>query len=79
MRKRIELKLTDTYPAVVIFDNFKAQKTERVLKLLEDHHIYSIMVLANCTDRLQPMDISVNKAAKHFCVNSFKHGMPMKC
>ena len=77
-RKRYELKLDDTHPALVIFDSFKAQTTDRVLKLLEDNHIYSIMVSPNCTDRLQPMDISVNKAAKHFLRDSFKLGIPTK-
>ena len=75
-RKRSELNLDDTHPALVIFDSFKAQTTERVLKLLEDNYIYSIMVPANCTDRLQPMDISVNKAAKHFLREQFT---PTRC
>ena len=40
IRKRYELKLDDTYPALVIFDSFKAQTTDRVLKLLEDMQSY---------------------------------------
>ena len=71
-KEKSELKLDDTHPVLVIFDSFKAQTTDQVLKLLEDNHIYSIMVLPNCTDRLQPMDISVNKAAKHFLREQFQ-------
>ena len=40
IRKTYELKLDDTYPALVIFDSFKAQTTDRVLKLLEDMQSY---------------------------------------
>ena len=50
--KRKELKLIADYPALVIFDKFTGQGTEKLLKLLEDNHIYFVMVPANCTDRL---------------------------
>ena len=55
--KRKQLKLRADYPA---------------LELLEDNHIYVVMVPANCTDRLQPMDISVNKPAKNFLRQQFQ-------
>ena len=64
--KRKELQLTRCYPALVIFDNFKAQYTAEILQILDDHHIYVILLPPNCTDRLQPMDLSVNKPAKDF-------------
>ena len=70
--KRTELKLQADYPALVIFDKFTGQRTEKILKLLEDNHLYFVMVPANCTDRLQPMDISVNKAAKNFLRQKFQ-------
>ena len=38
-RKRAELKLEENYPALVVFDVFKGQCTDDVLKLLEDNHI----------------------------------------
>ena len=31
-----------------------------------------ILIPANCTDRLQPLDLSVNKAAKEFLRRSFQ-------
>ena len=54
-----------------ILDNFQGQITEDVLQLLEDHNVHSVRFPANCTDRLQPMEISVNKAAKDFIRQKF--------
>lgn len=64
--KRKLLKLRDNYPALVLFDHFSGQMTESVLKLLDENHIHRVVIPANCTDRLQPLDVSVNKAAKEF-------------
>ena len=73
VKEREELKLYASYPALVIFDNFTGQVTERVL----------CSCLANTTSlwskylqieqiRLQPMDFSVNKAAKKFLRQQFQ-------
>ena len=62
--------------SLVIFDRFKDQCTEAVLKMLEENHIDILLVPANCTNRLQPLDISVNKAVKISSGMSFKVGMP---
>ena len=56
-RKREELHLQRNHPALVIFDNFTSQNTEQELKLLESNCIYFVQVSANCTDRLQPLDM----------------------
>ena len=48
----------------MIFDQFKAQTAQRFLKTLEDNNILVIEVPANCTDHLQPLDLSVNKPTK---------------
>ena len=71
-RKRIELTLDANYPALVIFDRFKAQCTAKVLKMLEDNNIYIAIVPANCTDRLQPLDVSVNKPIKEYLRGQFQ-------
>ena len=71
-RKREELQLECNYPALVIFDNFSGQNTEQVLKHLQDNCVHFIQVPANCMDRLQPLDISVNKAAKDFLRRQFQ-------
>lgn len=44
---------------------------EKVLKLLEDHNIYVVIVPENCTNRLQPLDVSVNKSIKAFLNQKF--------
>ena len=69
--KRKLLKLRDDYPALVLFDHFSGQMTESVLKLLDENHIHRVVIPANCTDRLQPLDVSVNKAAKEFLRRKF--------
>ena len=73
-----KLGLDVNQSALVIFDRFHAQCTERILSLLEDHHIHMAIVPANCTDRLHPLDISVNKAAKIFSEEVFRIGMLIK-
>ena len=65
-KKRQELHVPPTYPSLVIFDRFKGQCTENIFEMLE------ATVPANCTDRLQPLDVSVNKAAKEFLRSQFQ-------
>ena len=69
---REQLKLASDQPALAIVDVFKGQITEDIAKLLEDNNILSVVVPANCTDRLQPMDLSVNKCAKEFMRSQFR-------
>lgn len=70
MRKK--LGLSPTHTGLVILDEFKGQTTPQVLKLLEEHHLMYVIVPPNCTDRLQPLDVSVNRAAKHFMRTKFE-------
>ena len=56
----------------MIYDRFKGQCTPGVLELLEKNDIDLVLVPANCTDQLQPLDISVNKAAKNFMRDKFQ-------
>ena len=70
--KRRSLNLPSDYPGLLIFDNFKAQCTSDLLKLLDDNYINVTLVPANCTDRLQPLDLSVNKAAKEYLRGEFQ-------
>ena len=70
--KKKELKLRNDQRALCIFDNFKGQLTDDVLQLLERNNIDIVFVPANCTDRLQPLDLSVNKPAKDFLRDKFQ-------
>ena len=76
--KRKELKLSIDHPALVLFDNFKAQCTSDLLTVLDNNNINVILIPANCTDRSQPLYISINKAVKDFYAVNFKHGFLSK-
>ena len=67
-----DLKLPDEQGALLIFDNFKAQCTSTILTLLDSHNINVALIPANCTDRLQPLDLSINKPAKDFLRKQFE-------
>ena len=61
----------ETLPSLVVNwdhipDRYKGQCTSDVLSALNDGNINLAIVSANCTDHLQPLDVSVNKAAKEF-------------
>lgn len=68
---RKELNLPPHHSSLVIFDRFKAQCTATVLEVLAENHILVALVPANCTDRLQPLDISINKPVKEFLRKQF--------
>ena len=77
-KKRRILKLSSEQPALLIFDNFKAQCTPSFLTLFDANKINGVMILPNCTDRLQPLDLSDNKAAKDFHLVNSENGMQNK-
>ena len=56
--------------ALLIMDNFSGHITDGIIEKLEEKGI--VMVPANTTDRLQPLDVSVNKSAKDFLMEKFK-------
>ena len=68
---RCSLELEKDHPALVIIDNFKGQVTPSVMQLLESHDIHVVKLPPNTTDQLQPMDLSVNKAAKDYLRGEF--------
>jgi len=70
-RVRTTSNLDASHPALVIYDTFRGQCTERILRLLEDNNVYVVIVPANSTDCLQPLDLSVNKATKDFLRREF--------
>ena len=60
-RKRETLDLDTSHPALVLLDCFQGQTTPDITLLLKKHLVVSAQIPANCTDKLQPMDIVVNK------------------
>ena len=69
---RENLCLDEDKPALAIFDCFKGQVTTKVTELLEENNIHSVLVPANCTDKLQPLDLTVNKVAKSYLQKEFQ-------
>ena len=61
---RKKLLLTLSHCALVIFDGFGGQNTPEFLQQLEMNNISYVKIPPNCTDKLQPLDISVNKSMK---------------
>lgn len=70
-RKKKDFKIGSQQRSLVIFDCFKGQCTESVTELLEKNNVSLVIVPPNCTDRLQPLDLSVNKAAKEHMRSKF--------
>ena len=58
--------------AVVIMDNFKGQKTAKISKLWEENNLHVCLLQPNTTDKLQPMDVAVNKPANDFLRRKFE-------
>ena len=63
-----ELQLNCNHRALAIFDQCKAQTTDNVFSTLERNHISA---LGNCTDCLQPLDLSINKPVKDHLKSCF--------
>ena len=70
-----ELDLPIRQKALVIFDCFRGQITERFREHLKSKRLLYSTIPPNCTDKLQPMDLSVNKCAKDFLSQSFSSFM----
>ena len=62
--KREELGLPASQPALAIFDLFKGQQTDHFKEVLHTNNIHFVVVPANCTDKLQPMDLAISKPLK---------------
>ena len=62
--KRDELKLNKDHPALAILDSFKGQTTPAIFSILRSHNIIAVQVPPNCTDKLQPLDVSLNEPVK---------------
>ena len=63
---------TEDTLALIVMDNFKGQVTPAVAELLDSNNFHVCLLPPNVTDRLQPMDLSVNKPAKDFLKRCFE-------
>ena len=65
------MELPHSHPAIVVYDAFRGHDGEELQTLLSENHLISVRVPNNCTDRLQPLDVNVNKAIKDRLRQSF--------
>ena len=69
-RKKADLGLSATHSALAIFNKFTGQVTEEALAVLDSNnsHAYRLYVIVppNCTNKLQPSDVNINKPAKEY-------------
>lgn len=70
MRDQHDLPLRQK--AVLIFDMFRAQLSDDFMTYLKSNAIIPVLVPPNCTDKLQPMDLSIQKPVKDFMKNCFQ-------
>ena len=66
------IRTDSTEAALIIMDNFKGQTTPTVSNLLEENNIQVCLLPPNTTDRLQPLDVAINKPAKEFYRRKFQ-------
>ena len=69
------VKRENGYPeeqyALIIMDTFKGQDNDRLRELCSENYCEVVIVFHNLTSKFQPIDISINKAAKAFIQNMY--------
>ena len=75
---RKKLGLPDNQKALLVWDVFKAQTTDKVTSELKRLNLEYTSVPANMTHFFQPLDLTSNRSAKEFMKKSLSLGMPVK-
>ena len=57
--------------SALLFDVFRGHKVQSVLTKLDEANIDHVFIPPNCTDRLQPLDVAINKPIKSFMKEKF--------
>ena len=65
-KRKVELKLPEHQKAMLIFDVFKGQVTNKVTKFIKENDCVIVYVPNNMTDQFQPLNLNVNGHAKEF-------------
>ena len=73
------LKLPHSQLALALFDHFEGHLTPRVQDDMDTNNILVVDVPANCTDRLQPIDLSIDEPLKTTWKPLFRRGMHSRC
>ena len=70
-----KIKVQKGYPkeqmSLVIMDTFKGQDNDKMRKFCAKNSRESVIIPNNLTNKFQPLDISVNKAAKSFISDKY--------
>ena len=64
--------MLDDQKALLIFDVFKGQITNKVTKFIEENNFVFVHVPNNVTDQFQPLDLNVNDHTKEFLKEKFE-------
>ena len=56
--------LESTHSASVMFDRFRGQTSPEFISLLESPNVSCVWIPPNCTDKVHPLDISINRSIK---------------
>ena len=65
------MQLQIGHPELLIIDVFSGQMTPAMLQKLRENYIFLVRVPPNITNLLQPLDLTVNVAAKAFTKRHF--------
>ena len=71
-KRKVEFKLPEDQKAMLIFDVFKGQITDKVTKFIKENNCLIAHVPNNMTDQFQPLDLNVNRHAKEFLKRKFE-------
>lgn len=67
-----EMDLPLRQHALCLFDVYKAHQGEALRNLLKKHNVHVVYIPPSCTDKLQPLDLSVNSVFKQHMKSSFE-------
>ena len=71
-KRKVEFKLPEDQKAMLIFDVFKGQITDKVTKFIKENNCLIAHVPNNMTDQFQPLDLNVNRHAKEILKRKFE-------
>ena len=77
-KRKVELQLPEYQKAMLIFDVFRGQVTDRITKFIEENDCVIVHVPSNMTEHFKPLDLNVNGHAKEFLKTKFEAGMRNK-
>ena len=71
-KMKVELKLPEDQKAMLIFDVFKGQITDKVTKFIEENNCVIVHIPNNMTDEFQPLDLNVSSHSKELLKGKFE-------